>query len=174
MTEQVGQQICIRFCVKLEHSSRETILMIQKATAMGHWWLAASSQQCALSCIMSCTGCFVKHQITQLSQPHYRPDLVPCDFWFFPQLKSPLKRDFRPLMGFRKIWQGSWWRLGELCEGPRCLLWRAYLMSWTTTMIQDTRIICTMILVSFIFFNKCLYFSYHMAEYLLDNYRNFT
>ena len=25
---------------------------------------------------------------------------------------------------FRKIWWGSWWRLGELCEVPRCLLWR--------------------------------------------------
>ena len=25
---------------------------------------------------------------------------------------------------FRKIWWGSWWRLAELCEVPRCLLWR--------------------------------------------------
>ena len=24
-------------------------------------------------------------------QPHYRSDLVPCDFWLFPKLKSPLK-----------------------------------------------------------------------------------
>ena len=31
MTEQVGQQISIKFCVKLEHSSVETIRMIQKA-----------------------------------------------------------------------------------------------------------------------------------------------
>ena len=30
MTERVGQ-ICIKFCVKLEHSSAETIWMIQKA-----------------------------------------------------------------------------------------------------------------------------------------------
>ena len=35
MTEQLEQQICIKFCVKLEHS-RETIWMIQKATAMGN------------------------------------------------------------------------------------------------------------------------------------------
>ena len=33
-------------------------------------------------------------------------------------------RYFRLLMRFRKIWQGSWWRLGELCEVPRCPLWR--------------------------------------------------
>ena len=36
MTEQLEQQICIKLCVKLEHS-RETIWMIQKATAMGNW-----------------------------------------------------------------------------------------------------------------------------------------
>ena len=33
----------------------------------------------------------VKHQITQVTQPPYSPDLVPCDFWLFPKLKSPLK-----------------------------------------------------------------------------------
>ena len=67
----------------------------------------------------------VKHQITQVTQPPYSTELVPCDFWFFPKLKSPLKgKRFQPLRRFRKIWQGSWWWLGELCEVPRCLLWR--------------------------------------------------
>ena len=37
MTEQVEQQICIKFCVNLECSSMETIQIIQKATAMGNW-----------------------------------------------------------------------------------------------------------------------------------------
>ena len=37
MTERVEQRICIEFCVKLEHSSMETIQMIQKSTAMGNW-----------------------------------------------------------------------------------------------------------------------------------------
>ena len=37
MTERVEQWICIKFCVKLEHSSVETIWMIQKVTAMGNW-----------------------------------------------------------------------------------------------------------------------------------------
>ena len=31
MAERVGQQICIQFCVKLEHSSAQTIWMVQKA-----------------------------------------------------------------------------------------------------------------------------------------------
>ena len=67
----------------------------------------------------------VKHQITRVTQPHYSPDVVPCDFWLFPKLKSPLEgRDFRPLMRFRKIQQGSWWLLREPCEVSRCLLWR--------------------------------------------------
>ena len=37
MTERVEQQICIKFCVKLERSAAETIQMIQKAVAMGNW-----------------------------------------------------------------------------------------------------------------------------------------
>ena len=35
MTKGVEQQICIKFCVKLEHSFRETIQMVQKAADMG-------------------------------------------------------------------------------------------------------------------------------------------
>ena len=31
MLEQIQQQICIKFCIKLQHSSAETIQMIQKA-----------------------------------------------------------------------------------------------------------------------------------------------
>ena len=36
MIEQVEQQICIKFCVKLELSSMETVRVIQRATAMGN------------------------------------------------------------------------------------------------------------------------------------------
>ena len=53
MTEQVKQWICIKFCIKLERFSVETIWMILKAAAIGSWWLAASSQQCICSCITS-------------------------------------------------------------------------------------------------------------------------
>ena len=37
MTEGLEQQICIKFCIKLEHSFVKTIWMIQKAAAMGNW-----------------------------------------------------------------------------------------------------------------------------------------
>ena len=53
MTQWVEQWICIKFCIKFERFSVKTIWMTQKATAMGNWWLAASSRQCARSCITS-------------------------------------------------------------------------------------------------------------------------
>ena len=90
-TEQVEQQICLKLCVKLEHSSMETIQMIQKPASMGNWWLAASSRPCTAhaSCLMH--SFLVKYQITQVTQPRYSPDLVPCNSRLFPKLKSPLK-----------------------------------------------------------------------------------
>ena len=98
MTEWIEQQICIKFCVRLEHSSTETTLMIQKAAAMGNWWLAASSWQplAHATCLrlmhyVSCSFFFSKHQITQVTQSPYSPYLVCCDFCFFPKLKSPMK-----------------------------------------------------------------------------------
>ena len=90
-SDWVGQRTCTKFWVKLEHSSAETIWMTQKAAAMGSWWLAASSRQCACSCITSCAEFLVKHQIIQVTQPPYSPDLAPWDFWVFPKLKSYLK-----------------------------------------------------------------------------------
>ena len=47
----VEQWICIKFCIKLEHPSEETIWVIQKTPAMGNWWLAVPSQQPAHSCM---------------------------------------------------------------------------------------------------------------------------
>jgi len=32
-----------------------------------------------------------KGHIAQVRQLPYSPDMAPCDFWFFPKLKSPLK-----------------------------------------------------------------------------------
>ena len=87
MTEQVEQWICIRFCVKLEHSSVETIWIIQKA--MGDWQLHHNNMATHASHLMQ--GFLAKHQITQVTPPPYSPDLVSCDFWLFPKLKSPLK-----------------------------------------------------------------------------------
>ena len=91
MTEQIEQWICIKFYIKLGHSSMETIQRIQKATAMGNRWLAASSQQCAHSCITSHAEIFGKTSVHPGDWASYSPDLVPCDFLLFPKLKSPVK-----------------------------------------------------------------------------------
>ena len=104
MTERVEQWICIKFCIKLEQSCTETILMVQKSTAMGNWWLAVSSRQHSHSHIMPGAEFLAKYQITQVTQPPYIPDMVPCDFWLFPKLKSPLK-------GNR--FQTGWWDSGK-------------------------------------------------------------
>ena len=95
MTPQVEQRIYIKFCIKHECKfwcrSTETIQIIQKATAMGNWWLAASSWLHAHSCITShAEFCGEISNHPGYSDP-YLPDLMPCDFWLFPKLKSPLK-----------------------------------------------------------------------------------
>ena len=60
--------------------------MIQKVAAV-----AASLQQCTRLCIMSCAECFGETANHQVTQPSYRPDLAPFEFWLLPKLKSSLK-----------------------------------------------------------------------------------
>ena len=145
--ERVEQWICIKFCVKLEHTSAKTTQMIEKAAAMGSWWLVASSSQHTRSCITSHAGFFWWN----IKSPKW---LIPptAQIWRpatsgFSQNYFWKGRDFRPSVRFRKIQQGNLWWLGELCEVPRCLLWRGL------------RHHCPGDNVSCIFFNKCLSFS---------------
>ena len=120
MTEQVEQRICITFWIKLEHSSAETIEMIQKSAAMGNWWLAASSLRCAWSYIMSCAEFLAKHQIIQVSQPPYSPGLTPCDFWLFPKLKSPFKgKRFQAIHEIQENTTGQLMAIGRTVWGPK-------------------------------------------------------
>ena len=92
MTEQVEQWICIKFCIKFEHSSTETIQIIQKAKAMGNWWLAASSWQCARSCILSHSEFFGETSNYLGDSAFYSPNLMPFDFWLFPRAKITFER----------------------------------------------------------------------------------
>ena len=158
MTERVEQRICIRFCTKLKHnSSVETIQMIQKAAAIGNWWLAPWLWRCAHSCIMSCAKFFGKISNHSGDSSPLQPIFGTLQLLAFPKTKITFeKKDFRVSMRFRKIWQGSWWQLGELYEVPRCLLWRGL------------RCHCLMCNVFCIFLKKCLNFSCYMAGYFLD------
>ena len=86
-TEQIQQWICIAFCIKLEHSSTETIWMTQKAVAMDlHHDIACTHASHLVQSFL------VKRQITQVTQPPYRPDLTPYDFWLF-QNKITFERE---------------------------------------------------------------------------------
>ena len=69
----------------------ETMQMIQKAKGMvtGDWQLHHDNTPTHSSCLVQ--SFLMKHPITQVTQPPYSSDLVPCDFWLFPKLKSPLK-----------------------------------------------------------------------------------
>jgi hypothetical protein len=36
-------------------------------------------------------GFLAKHGIPHVNQDLYSPEMLPCDFWLFPRLKTPLK-----------------------------------------------------------------------------------
>ena len=101
----------------------------------------------------------VKHQITQVTQSPYSPDLTTCNFWLFPKLKSPLKRK-----RFQTIDE-----IQENTTGQVNGNWKNSVKSQGAYLEGDWGIIvpCTMFLISCIFHN-CLYFSYYMAGYFLD------
>ena len=61
-----------------------------------------------------------KHQITQVTQPHYSPDQVPWDFWIFPKLKLPLKRKrFQTVDEFQESTTGKLMAIGRTMWGPK-------------------------------------------------------
>ena len=138
--------------LKLEYASTETIWMTQKATAMDNWWLAASSQQCAHSCIMSHAECFGETSNHPGDWAPYSPDLVPCDFWLFPKLKSPLKekifQNINEIQEYDREADGDW----ENCVRSQGACFEG---DWGVI------VLCTIFLVSCIFFSKCLFFLVH-------------
>ena len=148
--------------------------MIQKPAAMGNWWLAASSQQHARSCI-------TPHEEFFGQTSNHPGDSVPLEARFgalqllaFPKTKTTSGREEisdcwwdsgkydraavgESIKGFCRMFWTVEETLGELCKVPRCLLWRGLRHHCP----------CTMFLVSCTFFNKCLYFLYYMPGYFL-------
>jgi hypothetical protein len=60
--------------------------MTERADQLHHDIAPANSTALVLGYIF-----LAKNRITLVSQYHYNADLAPCNFWFFPKLKSPLK-----------------------------------------------------------------------------------
>ena len=117
MTKWVEQKICIKFCVKLEHSSMETIWMIQKAAAMAtdDWQLHHNKASAHALCLMQ--SFLAKLQISQVTQPPYSPGLAPCNFWLFLKLKSPSKE--KTIDEIQENMMGQLMAIGRPVWGPK-------------------------------------------------------
>ena len=133
--------------------------MTQKPTAMGNWWLAASSQQHThyASRLVQFFGETSNHPVdSALLQPTFGA------LWFlvFPQTKITFERE--------EI-SDCQWDSGKY-EGTADSDWKTCVRSQGAYFEGDwdTIVLCMMLLVSCVFCNKCLYFSYYMAWYLLD------
>ena len=131
--------------------------MIQKAAAMGNWWLAASSRQCACLCITSHAEFFWQNIKSFRGFSTLPTRFGTLWLWLFPKLKSPLKRKrFQTVNEIQENKTGQLRVIGGA-------VWHS-----KVPVLKVTEAYCPMYNVSCIFFNKCLYFSYYMAGYLLD------
>ena len=160
MTERIEQQICTKFCIKLEHSSSETIWVIQKVTAMGNWWLAASWWQRACSCITSHAEFFseTSNHSSDLAPLHSRFGAL----WLVTSPKTKITFETKEI-------SDCWWDSGKY-DGAADGDWENCVRSQGAYFEGDWGIIVlyTVFPVSCIFSNKCLYLSYYIAGYLLD------
>ena len=123
--------------------------MIQKTTAMGNWWLAHSSQQCTCSCIMPLSEFFDE-------TPNHPGDSAPLQprfgaLWLlaFPQTKMTFESEEISY---------HWWN-SEKYNGAADGEWKNCVRSQGAYFEGDWGVIalCTMLVVSCIFFSKCLY-----------------
>ena len=160
MTEQVEQRICVQFCIELEHSTAETIWLIQKATAMGTWWLAASSRQC--SCITSCAEFFCKTSNHPGDSALLQPIFGALWLTAFPKTKISFEREEISVYGHTTlkapdlVWKGrdfrpveSWWDSGKYNKAADGY-WENCVRSQGAYFERDWGVIvlCTMFLVS--------------------------
>ena len=134
--------------------------MIQKATAMGNWWLAASSWQHAHSCIKSCAEFFGKTSNHPGNSAPYSPDWVPSDlFCLFPKLKSLLKgKRFQTVNEIQANMTRQPMAIGRIVWGPKVPTLKG-------TEVSLSYVQCFLYLVSSSI-NVC--FSHDMAGCLLD------
>ena len=122
MTEWVEQQICIKFCIKLELCSVETIWTIQKAFRDD----AVSTVQ-----IKAWHKCYKDGWECVENDPHSgRPETS----------RTPENAEL-VRAAVNKDWRTMWGPKVPTSEGARGVI-----------------VLCTMFLVSCIFFNKCLFF----------------
>ena len=158
-TEQVEQQICLKLCVKLEHSSMETIQMIQKAVAMGNCWLAASSRQCTHSCIMSHAEFFGETSYHPGDSAPLQPIFSTLRLLLFPKTKVNFEReeisDCRDSGKCNRVANANWenWGRSEGAYSKR---------DWGII------VLCTMFFISCIFFNVSIFHNTWLGTFWTD------
>ena len=161
MTEQVEQRIWIKFHLKLDYSSEDIIQMIQKSTAIGNWYQQLHHSTPTHASRLMQFFCETSNHAgdSALLQPIF----VTCNFWLFPKLKSCFKRE--------EI-SDHWWDSGKY-GGAADGNWENCVRSQNAYFEGNWSIIvlCTVFLVSCIFFNKYLYFPYYKGGYLLHRPR---
>ena len=136
--------------------------MTQKASAMGNWSLVASLLQCTCSCITSCADFFAETSDHPGNSALLQSRFVALWLLAFHKTKITFERE---------EFSDHQWDSGKYnraADGD----WENYVRSQSSYFEGDWGIIvlCTVFLVSCISFNKCLYFSYYIAGYLLDIY----
>ena len=91
MTEQVQQKSTLNFARSLNIPPQKLFGWFKRPQlwATGDWQLHHDNVPVHASYLLQ--SFLVKHQISQVTQSPYSPDLTPCDFWLFPKLKSSLK-----------------------------------------------------------------------------------
>ena len=100
----------------------------------------------------------VTHQVTQVTQPLYSPHLAHCYFCLCPKLKSPLKgKRFQTISEIQEHTMGKLVVIGRTVQGPK------------VPTLRGLRCYYPMHSVSYIFINKCLFFSYCMDGYFLTH-----
>ena len=86
--------------------------------AAGDWQLHHNNIPTHASYLMQ--RFLAKYQITQVIQSPYSPDLVPCDFWLFPRLKSHLKgKRFQTIDEIQENMTGQQMVIGRTVWGPK-------------------------------------------------------
>ena len=118
----------------------ETIRMIQKAEALGNWWLAASSWQHACSCITSHAKCFSKTSNHPGDSAPLQPRFGALWLLAFPQTKITFERE--------EI-SDHWWDSGKYDRAgdgdwENCVRSQGAYFEWDWGII----VLCTMFLVS--------------------------
>ena len=156
MTEQVEPRICVRFCIKLEHFS------LDESEGHSYGQLVIDSFTMTTYLLMHHISCKVFGETS--NHPGDSAPLQPRfgALWLlaFPKTKITFER---------KEISDHEWDSGK-CDGVADGNWENCVKSQGAYFEGDWGIIvlCTVFLVSCIFFNKCLYFLYYMAGYLLE------